>query len=176
MAGPSPRREVKKNVYLDVLKLLPAVLVAGAIWLWVRQAATPDAYPAVAAALRQARPADLQSITVYPLLPGPLGGDARPFQLRTATALAPLLRSLQQLRPVALGPQAPTPLLEATVVVRLRPALAAACHLHSRDIIWRLATVGAQPVALRAHSPVVCQSAALSQQVRHLRDSLATSP
>ncbi|NML64985.1 hypothetical protein HHL22_07175 [Hymenobacter sp. RP-2-7] len=167
---------MKKTVYLDVLKLLPAVLVAGAIWLWVRQAATPDAYPAVAAALRQARPADLQSITVYPLLPGPLGGDVRPFQLRTMAALAPLLRALQQLRPVAISQAAPQPLLEATVVVRLQPALAAAWHLHSRDIIWRLATVGAQPVALRAHSSVVCQSAALSRQVRHLRDSLATGP
>lgn len=166
---------MQKRYYLEALGLLPAVLVAGAIWLWARRAATPDAYPAVAGALGQAQPADVQSITVYPLQPGPLGGDARPFQLRTAAAVAPLLRGLRQLRPVAPSRPAPGPLLEATVVVRLRPALAAAWHLHSRDVILRLATLGGREVALRAHSPVVCQSTALNQQVRHLRDSLAAA-
>ncbi|OGX83315.1 hypothetical protein BEN49_12535 [Hymenobacter coccineus] len=57
-------------------------------------------------------------------------------------------------------------------MVRLRPALAGAWHLHSGTVIWRLARAAEGDVALRAFSPVVCQSPALNRQVRQLRDSV----
>lgn len=164
---------MKESTY--ALLLLAAGLVASLIWLLTSRAATPDAYPAVAGALRQARPADVESITCYPLLPDRRGRPARPFQLRTAAAVAPLLRALRQLRPIIVNKQTFDPLVETTVMVRLRPALAAAWHLHSRDIIWRLATAAEGEVALRAYSPVVCQSPALNQRVRQLRDSVAAA-
>ena len=161
---------VKERTY--ALLLLATGLLLALVWWLTSRAATPDAYPDVAGALRQARPADVESITCYPLLPDRRGRAARPFQLRTAAAVAPLLRALQQLRPVIVDKQTFNPLIETTVMVRLRPALAAAWHLHSRDIIWRLALAAEGDVALRAYSPVVCQSTALNQQVRQLRDSV----
>ena len=162
---------VKERTY--ALLLLATGLLLALVWWLSSRAATPDAYPAVAGALRQARPADVESITCYPLLPDRRGRPARPFQLRTAAAVAPLLRALQQLQPVIVDQDHFSPLLEATVMVRLRPALATAWHLHSRDIIWRLATAAEGEVALRAYSPVVCKSTVLNRRVRQLRDSLA---
>ena len=156
----------------SALLLLATALAVGLLWLLTSRAATPDAYPAVAGALRQARPADVESITCYPLLPDRRGRPARPFQLRTAATIAPLLRALRQLRPVTVNKQAFSPLVETTVMVRLRPALADAWHLHSGTIIWRLALAAEGDVALRAFSPVVCQSPALNRQVRQLRDSV----
>ena len=161
---------MKEKTY--ALLVLATALVVGLAWWLTSRAATPDAYPDVAGALGQARPADVESITCYPLLPDRRGRPARPFQLRTAAAIAPLLRALRQLRPVIVDKQAFNPLIETTVMVRLRPALAAAWHLHSRDIIWRLALAAEGDVALRAYSQVVCQSTALNQQVRQLRDSV----
>ncbi|WP_223649139.1 hypothetical protein [Hymenobacter psoromatis] len=161
---------VKERTY--VLLVLATALVVGLIWLLTSRAATPDAYPDVAGALSQARPADVESITCYPLLPDRRGRPARPFQLRTAATVAPLLRALRQMRPVIVDKQTFNPLIETTVMVRLRPELAAAWHLHSRDIIWRLALAAEGDVALRAFSQVVCQSPALNRQVRQLRDSV----
>lgn len=155
-----------------MLRLLAVVLVLGLLWLLTRRAATPDAYPAVAGALRQAQAADVESITLYPLLPDKQGRAARPFQLRTAAAISPLLQDLKQLRPIIVDKQTFNPLIETTLTVRLRPELASAWHLHSRDVIWRLATAAEGEVALRAYSEVVCQSTALNQRVRQVRDSL----
>jgi hypothetical protein len=171
---PPARRAVKKTTYLPVLKLLVAVLAVGGIWLLARRGAAPDSYAAVAGALRQAQPADVEYITLYPLLPDRQGRAARPFQLRTAAAIGPVLAGLQQLRPIEVNKQNFNPLIEATLMVRLTPALAAARQLHSRNIIFRLAIAAQGDVALRAYSEVVCQSTALSQRVRHLRDSLAS--
>ncbi|AMR26650.1 hypothetical protein A0257_05710 [Hymenobacter psoromatis] len=151
---------------------MATALLVGLIWLFTSWAATPDAYPDVAGALRQARPADVESITCYPLLPDRRGRPARPFQLRTAAAIAPLLRALRQMRPVIVDKQTFNPLIETTVMVRLRPELASAWHLHSRAIIWRLALAAEGDVALRAYSSVVCQSTALNRRVRQLRDSV----
>ena len=162
-----------KAVYLKALPLLLAGLIGLGLWLFTRRAATPDSYAAVAGALRQARPADVAYITLYPLLPDQLGRPARPFQLRTAAAIGPLLDDFRQIKPLIVNNQTFNPLIQATVMVRLRPELATAWHLHSRDVIWRLATAGGTEVALRAYSPVVCQSPALNQRVRHLCDSLA---
>lgn|GEM_PF-1330424 len=164
---------MKKDTSLLVLKVLAAVLAAAGLWLLARRSATPDGYAAVAGALHQARPADVESITLYPLLPDGQGRPARPFQLRGAVAIGPLLGAMQQLQPLPVAADALRPLVEATVVVRLRPALAAAWQLHSRAVIWRLATAAQGEVALRAYSPVVCQSTALNQRVRYLCDSLA---
>ena len=161
------------ETYRRALPLLAAGLVAAGLWLLTRRAATPDAYPVVAEALRHARPADVESLTLYPLRPDKWGGPARPFQLRTAAAIGPLLRDLRQLRPVRVSQPAFSPLLEATLVVRLGPAFAAAWHLHSRDVVLRLATSAEGEVALRAYSPVICQSTALNRHVRAVRDSLA---
>lgn len=164
---------VKKDTYLRALLLLAAGLLVGLLWLLTRRAATPDAYPDVAGALQQAQAADVESITLYPLLPDARGGAARPFQLRTAADRAAVLRGLKQLRPLVVDKATFSPFLETTLVVRLRPELAAAWHLHSRAVIWRLATAAEGEVALRAYSEVVCQSTALNQRVRYLRDSLA---
>jgi hypothetical protein len=164
---------VKKTTYQTALKLLAAVLAVAGLWLLARRSAAPDPYAAVAGALRQARPADVEYITLYPLLPDRQGRAARPFQLRPAAAIGPLLRGLQQLRPIGINKQTFNPLIETTLMVRLTPELAAAWQLHSRDIIFRLASAAEGDVALRAYSDVVCQSTALNQRVRHVRDSLA---
>lgn len=164
---------MKKHTYLPALKLLAAALAVAGVWLLARRGATPDPYAAVAGALRQARAADVEYITLYPLLPDRQGRAARPFQLRTAAAIGPLLRGLQQLRPIRVNKQLFNPLIETTLLVRLTPALAASRRLHSRDVIFRLASAAEGDVALRAYSDVVCQSTALSQRVRHVRDSLA---
>ncbi|RZK53082.1 MAG: hypothetical protein EOO59_12865 [Hymenobacter sp.] len=148
------------------------MLAAAGFWLLVRHRAAPDPYAAVAAALRQARPADVASITLYPLLPDKQGRPARPFELRTAAAIGPVLRGLQQLRPIRVNKQTFNPFIEATLMVRLSPELAAARQLHSHNVIFRLASAAEGDVALRAYSEVVCQSTALSQRVRHLRDSV----
>ncbi len=165
---------MKKSTYLNALKLLAVGLVVAGLWLLTRRAATPDTFAAVTGALRQARPADVESITLYPLLPDKQGGAARPFQLRTAAEIGSLLRGLRQLRPIAVNKQTFSPFIQTTLTVRLTPRLAAAWHLHSRDVIWRLASAAEGEVALRAYSEVVCQSTALNQHVRYLRDSLAS--
>jgi hypothetical protein len=165
---------VKKTTYLTALKLLVAVLAMAGLWLLARRGAVPDSYAAVAGALRQARPTDVAYITLYPLLPDKQGRAARPFQLRTAAAIGPLLAGLQQLRPIRINKQVFNPLIETTLMVRLTPELAAARQLHSRDVIFRLASAAEGDVALRAYSEVVCQSTALNQRVRHMRDSLAS--
>ncbi|GAB3634699.1 hypothetical protein GCM10027422_02890 [Hymenobacter arcticus] len=164
---------MKKTTYLPAIKLLAAVLAVAAVWVLARRGATPDPYAAVAGALRQARPTDVEYVTLYPLLPDNQGRAARPFQLRTAAAIGPLLAGLRQLRPIKVNKQNFNPLVETTLMVRLTPALAATWQLHSRDVIFRLASAAEGDVALRAYSDVVCQSTALSQRVRHVRDSLA---
>ena len=165
---------MKKTVYLNALKLLAVVLATGGLWLLARRSAAPDPYAAVAGALRQARPADVEYIALYPLLPARQGGAARPFQLRAPAAIGPLLLGLQQLRPIGVDKRTFSPLMETTLMVRLTPALAAVWRLHSRDVIFRLATTAEGSVALRAYSDVVCQSTALNQRVQHVCDSLAS--
>ncbi|OGX83314.1 hypothetical protein [Hymenobacter coccineus] len=61
----------------SALLLLATALAVGLLWLLTSRAATPDAYPAVAGALRQARPDDVESITCYPLLPDRRGRPGR---------------------------------------------------------------------------------------------------
>jgi len=148
--------------------VLCALVATGIGWLLVRKGATPNGRAAVEQALRQAKLPDIESITVYPLLPG----QSRPFQVRAPAALRPLLPALQQLRAIALPP-AFEPLLEATLVVRLQPALAEAQHLHSRTITFRLATSAEGEVAQLAQTNYFYRSAALSQRIWRLRDSLA---
>jgi hypothetical protein len=158
---------VNKRSYSEIWVLCG--LVAAAIgWLLVRKGATPNGRVAVEQALHRATLADLESITVYPLLPG----QNRPFQLQGPAVLRTLLPALQQLRPVTIAP-AFEPLLEATVVVRLRPKLADAQHLHSRAITFRLATSADGEVAQLAQTNYFYHAGALSQRVWQLRDSLA---
>ena len=155
-------------------RLWSAVFVGGvclATWLLARHTATPDSGLAVEAALQHARPADIETITVFPLSPGP----PRPFQLRTAAGIAPLLPALRQLKAIdvdelQLGAE---PL--ATLNVRLTAPAQAAWHLRHRELIFRLASSRRGDIAQRAASRIVYQCSALGQQVRHLRDSLATS-
>jgi hypothetical protein len=160
---------IKRN-YSEILWVLCAIVAAGIGWLLVRKGATPNGRVAVEQALHQAKLADVESITVYPLLPG----QSRPFQVRTPAALRTLLPALQQLRAITIAP-AFEPLLEATLVVRLRPELAAAQHLHTRTITFRLATSADGEVAQLAQTNYFYRAATLSQRVWQLRDSLATS-
>ncbi|MDO7887067.1 hypothetical protein [Hymenobacter cheonanensis] len=157
-----------KRGYPELLVVLCGVVAAGIGWLLVRNGVAPNDRVAVERALRQAKPADIESIAVFPLQPG----QSRPFEVRAPAALRPLLPALQQLRPVGLGP-AFEPLLEATLQVRLRSALATAQHLHSRTITFRLATSAEGEVAQLAQTNYFYHSAALSQHIWQLRDSLA---
>lgn len=172
MGGPG-RRSVPTLNLPDAVKWLPAVLVAALLWGLLRRAATPDPPAAVLGALHQATPAQLTSITVYPLLPGRRGEAPRPFQLRGPAAVRPLLPGLRQLRILAVDTATFRPLLEATVVIRLTADLADAWHLRGRDVVLRLAATPTQQVALRAQSRVVYASPTLSRRVQQVRDSLA---
>ncbi|QKG56822.1 hypothetical protein GKZ68_09425 [Hymenobacter sp. BRD128] len=157
-----------KRGYPELLLVLCGAVATGIGWLLVRNGATPNDRVAVAQALRHAQPADIESITVYPLQPG----QSRPFEVRAPAALRPLLPALQQLRPVVLAPNF-EPLLEATLQVRLQPGLAAAQHLHSRTITFRLATSAEGEVAQLAQTNYFYHAAALSKRIWQLRDSLA---
>jgi len=150
----------------ELLWLLCALLATGLGWLLVRKGAVPNGRVAVEQALRRATPADIEDLTVYPLL-----GQSRPFQVRGA-ALRPLVPALRQLRAVAVGPGF-APLLEATLVLRLRPALAEAQQLHSRVITFRLAASAQGEVMQLAQTNYFYPAAALSQRLWQLRDSLA---
>jgi hypothetical protein len=160
-----------KNLLLryphELLWVLSALLATGIGWLLVRKGAVPNSRAAVEQALRQATPADVESLTVYPLLPG----QSRPFEVR-GPALQPLLPALRQLRAVALAPGF-EPLLEATLVLRLRPALAEAQHLRSRAITFRLASSARGEVMQLAQTNYFYYAAALSPRIWQLRDSLA---
>lgn len=144
-----------------------------ATWLLARHAFTADGRLAVENALQLARPADIETITVFPLSPGP----PRPFQLRTAASIAPLLPALRQLHPLPASVNrhllAPEPL--ATLNVRLTAPAQAAWHLRHRELIFRLASSSQGDIAQRAATQVTYQCAALGRQVRHLRDSIATA-
>ncbi len=152
--------------------MLCAVVATGIGWLLVRKGATPNGRAAVEQTLRLARPTDLESITVYPLLPG----QGRPFQVRAPGLLRTLLPALQQLRALPLAGPTFQPLLAATLVVRLQPALATAQQLHSRTITFRLASSSEGEVAQLAQTNCFYRSAALSRRVWQLRDSLAARP
>lgn len=153
------------------------VLVATCLgWLLVRKGAVPNGRAAVENALRQATPADVESITLYPLIPGQGPAPARPFQVRAPAQLRVLVPALQQLRPIKVAAVAGgtfQPLLEATLVVRLAAQPAEDWHLHSRSIIFRLASTPAGEVAQLAQTNYFYQSATLSYQLGRLRDSLA---
>jgi len=155
-------------------RLWSAVFVGGvclATWLLARHAFTADGRLAVENALQLARPADIETITVFPLSPGP----PRPFQLRTAASIAPLLPALRQLQAIQVSEPllAPEPL--ATLNVRLTAPAQAAWHLRHRELIFRLASSSQGDIAQRAATQVTYQCAALGRQVRHLRDSIATA-
>ncbi|RZK62042.1 MAG: hypothetical protein EOO59_03585 [Hymenobacter sp.] len=156
----------------DLLWLLGLVLAAGLGWLLVRRGATPDSRIAIEAALRQARPADVESLTVYPLLMGRGAQGARPFQVRAVGPLRALLPALQQLRSVPVGRAAFQPLLEATLVLRLAAGSAPARHLHSRSIVFRLAAASQGEVVQLAQTNYFYQATELSRQLTQLRDSL----
>ena len=157
-----------KRGYPEILLVLCGVVATGIGWLLVRNGAAPNSRVAVEQALRRAQLTDIESITVYPLQPG----QSRPFEVRAPAALRSLLPALQQLQPVALAP-AFEPLLEATLLVRLQPGLATAQHLHSRTITFRLAASAEGEVAQLAQTNYFYHSAALSQRIWQLRDSLA---
>jgi hypothetical protein len=164
---------VKKSLISDVL-WLAAVGVATTIgWLLVRQGAVPNERAAVENALRHATPADLESITLYPLVGGTGAAPARPFQVRAPAQLRSLLPALQQLRPIGVASPTFQPLLDATLVVRLLGPPAAAWHLHSRTLIFRLASSDQGAVAQLARTNYFYRAAALSQRLGQLRDSLA---
>ena len=150
-----------------------ALVAAGIGWLLVRKGATPNGPAAVEAALRQARPTDLESLTVYPLVAGRGAAASRPFQVRAPAQLRRLLPALQQLRPIVVAEGTFQPLLEATVVVRLAAPAADAAHLHSRDLSFRLASSDLGAVAQLAQTNNFYQAAALSQRIAQLRDSVA---
>jgi hypothetical protein len=153
-------------------RLWSAALVGGVClltWLLARHALTADSRLAVENALQLARPADIETITVFPLSPGP----PRPFQLRTAAGIALLLPALRQLQVTDADPNtlAAEPLV--TLNVRLTAPAQAAWHLRHRELIFRLASSRRGDIAQRAASQVVYQCPALGRQVRHLRDSIA---
>ena len=158
---------MKNRFYPELLWVLALVLAAGLGWLVLHNGATRDGHLAVEAALRRATPADLESITVYPLGPG------RPFQVRNSAQLGQLLVALQPLRPLAAAGPKFQPLLEATVMVRLRAAPAAAAHLHSRSISLRLVSAPEGELAQLAQTNYFYQAADFSQRLAQLRDSLA---
>jgi len=157
-----------KRGYSDVLWVLCTLVAAGIGWLLVRKGAVPNGRAAVEQALHHAQLADVESITLYPLLPG----QGRPVQVRAPAVLGTLLPALQQLRAVAVAP-AGVPLLEATLAVRLRPALAEAQHLHSRTITFRLAASAEGEVAQLAQTTYYYHAEALGRRLWQLRDSLA---
>jgi hypothetical protein len=165
--------QVKRGYSADLLWVLCVVVAAGIGWLLVRRGATPNGRVAVEQALRQAKPTDVESMTVYPLVPGQGPGPARPFQVREPAQLRHLLPALQQLRPIASMGSTFEPLLEATLVVRLAAQPAEAWQLHSRNIVFRLATSSQGEVAQLAQTNYFYNAAALSRQLGHLRDSLA---
>ena len=146
------------------------VVATGLGWLLVRRGATPNDRVAVEKVLREMTLADVESVTVYPLVAG--AGPTRPFQMRQASQLRPLVPALRQLRPVATS-NTFQPLLEATLVVRLAAAPAEAWHLHSRNLTFRLATSAQGEVAQLAQTNDFYYAAALSQRLQALRDSLS---
>lgn len=154
----------------ELLWVLCALVAAGIGWLLVRKGAVPNGRVAVEQALRHATLADVEDLTVYPLL----AGQSRPFQVR-GPALRPLLPLLQRLRAVPVTPGF-EPLLEATLVVRLRPALAEAQHLNSRTITFRLAASAQGEVVQLAQTNAFYQAADLGRRLEQLRDSLAARP
>ena len=158
---------MKRALYPELLWVLCVLVAASLGWLLVRRGATPNGRAAVERALHQLTPPDVESLTVYPLG----AGAGRPFQVRGAARLRRLVPALRQLRPVAAdaGPV----LLDATLVVRLAAAPAEAWQLHSRSLVFRLATSGQGEVAQLAQTTYYYRAAALSQQLRLLRDSLA---
>ncbi|RZK61096.1 MAG: hypothetical protein EOO59_05925 [Hymenobacter sp.] len=160
---------MKSRFYPELLWVLALLVAAGLGWLVLHNGATRDGHLAVEAALRRAAPADLESITVYPLGPGP----TRPFQVQNLAQLSQLLVALQPLRPLAVAESGFQPLLEATVVVRLRAAPAAAGHLHSRSISLRLVSAPQGELAQLAQTNYFYRAAAFSQRLAQLRDSLA---
>lgn len=151
----------------ELLWVLCALVAAGIGWLLVRKGAVPNGRVAVEQALRHATLADVEDLTVYPLL----AGQSRPFQVR-GPALLPLLQRLRAV-PVTPGFE---PLLEATLVVRLRPALAEAQHLNSRTITFRLAASAQGEVVQLAQTNAFYQAADLGRRLEQLRDSLAARP
>jgi hypothetical protein len=161
------KQNILNNIRHELLWVLGALLATGLGWLLVRKGAVPNGRAAVEQALRRATPADVESLTVYPLLPG----QSRPFEVR-GPALRPLLPALRQLRAVALAPGF-EPLLEATLVLRLRPALAEAQHLRSRSITFRLASSGEGEVVQLAQTNYFYYAAVLGPRIWRLRDSLA---
>ena len=163
---------MKNRFYPEILWIACALVAAGIGWLLVRKGATPNSPAAVEAALRQAHPTDLESVTVYPLVPGQQAAT-RPFQVRAPAQLRQLLPALQQLRPIKVAEGTFQPLLEATVVVRLTAPVADAAHLHSRDLSFRLASSDLGAVAQLAQTNNFYQAAALSQRIAQLRDSVA---
>ena len=140
-------------------------------WALVHHGAVPNERAAVELALQQVRLADLESITVYPLLPGPGAQPARPYQVHTPAQLRAVLPALRQLRSLPL-PTGPPPLLDATLEVRLAAAPAAAWHLHSRAITFRLAMVPTGEVAQLAQTNTFYEATALHRALAQLRDSL----
>jgi len=161
-----------QRFYADLLWVGGTVAAGLVGWGLVHRGAVPNERAAVEQALQHAQPADLESVTVYPLLPGPGAQSARPYQLHAPAQLRAVLPALRQLRPLTLAPGAP-PLLDATVEVRLAAAPAAAWHLHSRAIIFRLATAPAGEVAQLAQTNTFYQATALHRVLARVRDSLA---
>lgn len=161
-----------KGFYPELLWVACVVVAAGLGWLLVRRGATPNGRAAVEQVLREMKPADVESLTVYPLGAG--AGPARPFQVRQARQLRLLVPALRQLRPMAASTSDTLwSLLEATVVVRLAAAPAEAWQLHSRSLTFRLATSTGGEVAQLAQTNHFYYATALSQQLQLLRDSLA---
>ena len=161
-------RSVLARYQQELLWVLCTLVATGIGWLLVAKGAVPNGRAEVEQALRRATPADVESIAVYPLLPG----HSRPFEVRAPAALRSVLPSLQPLRAVAVGPGF-EPLLEATLVVRLRPALAEAQHLRSRTITFRLASSGQGEVVQLAQTNYFYHAAALGRRLWQLGDSLA---
>jgi hypothetical protein len=126
-----------KGFYPELLWIACVVVAAGLGWLLVRRGATPNGRVAVEQVLREVKLADVESLTVYPLVAG--AGPARPFQVRQASQLRRLVPALRQLRPMAASTSDTLrSLLEATLVVRLAAAPAEAWQLHSRNLVFRL--------------------------------------
>ncbi|MGI4864972.1 MAG: hypothetical protein ACRYFZ_13690 [Janthinobacterium lividum] len=164
---------MNNRFYLDLLWVLGVVLATGLGWLLVREKSIPDSRASVENALRHATPADVESLTVYPLVAGRGPQGSRPFQVSAPGQLRALLPALQQLRRLRVDTATFQPLLEATLVVRLAAGPAETWHLHNRSFVFRLAASSEGEVAQLAQTNYFYEATALSRQLTQLRDSLA---
>jgi hypothetical protein len=86
---------VKKGIIPELLWIGCVVVAAGLGWLLVRRGATPNGRVAVEKVLREMKLADVESVTVYPLMAGPGPAPGQPAAAAGARAAAAAPRGSQ---------------------------------------------------------------------------------